>query len=158
MIKNKSGQEEIIGFALIVVIVAVIILIFISFSLTRPQKEPVESYEIENFIQSLLQYTTDCEDNLEHLSMQKLIISCFESDYCKNKKSACEVLNKTLFGILKTSWNIGEENPVKGYFLNISSKTEKIISLKEGNITKNYKWSTQSLGKKNIEINFIAYY
>jgi len=154
----KKAQEEMIGFALIVIIVAVIILIFISFSLTKPQKEAVESYEVESFIESLLQYTSDCEDNLEYLSVQKLIISCLELDKCDNEKSACEVLNSTISGILEKSWSVGEENPAKGYFLNISSGAKKIISFEKGNITKNSKGAMQSLGRKNIEITFTAYY
>jgi len=157
-IKKKSGQEEMIGFALIVIIVAVIILIFISFSLTRPQKEPVESYEVESFIQSLLQYTSDCEDNLGYLSVQKLIASCFDNEICVSGKTACEVMNSTLKGIIDESWKVGEKNPTKGYSLEILSGTEKIISFEEGNATNNYKGAMQPLGRNNIEVVFNAYY
>ena len=154
----KKAQEEMIGFALIVIIVAVIILIFISFSLTRPQKEPVESYEVESFIQSLLQYTSDCEDNLERLSMQKLIINCFEKQRCLDERDSCEVLNKTISEVLEASWKVGEENPAKGYLMEISAGAEKIISFEKGNVTKNYKGAMQPLGRKNIEVLFMAYY
>ena len=157
-IKNKSGQEEMIGFALIVIIVAVIILIFISFSLTKPQKEPVESYEVESFIQSLLQYTSDCEDNLEYLPVQKLIASCFDNKICISGKTACEVMNSTLKGVIDESWKIEEGNPTKGYLLEILSGTERIISFKEGDVTNNYKGAMQPLGRNNIEVVFNAYY
>ena len=77
--KNKYGQEEMVGFALIMIIVAIILLIFLSFSLGKSEKETVESYEVESFIQSMSQYTTDCRDNLEYVSIQKLIFDCLIS-------------------------------------------------------------------------------
>ena len=64
-IKRKKAQEEMVGFALIIILVAVILLIFLGFSLRDQEKETIESYEVESFIQSFLQYTSDCRDNLE---------------------------------------------------------------------------------------------
>ncbi|MBU4116158.1 MAG: hypothetical protein KKG94_00235, partial [Nanoarchaeota archaeon] len=75
----KRSQEEIVGFALIIIIVAVILLIFLGFYLRAPQKEIIESYEIESFIQSFLQYTSDCESNLEFLPVKNLIFACYEN-------------------------------------------------------------------------------
>ena len=43
----KKAQEEIVGFSMIIVIVAVILLIFLSFSLKSPPKSEVESFEVE---------------------------------------------------------------------------------------------------------------
>ncbi len=147
-----------IGFALIMIIVAVIILIFIGFSLTRPQQEPVGSYEVENFIQSLLQYTSDCKDNLRYLSVQKLITTCFEGEICSNGRTTCSVLEETLQGIAEESWKTGEEETTKGYSFEITAGAEKMVSFKKGNITNNYKGAMQPFGKNNIEITFTAYY
>ena len=65
----KRAQEEMVGFALIVIIVSVILVIFLGFSLRDQGKENVESYEVESFIQSFLQYTSECRDNFNFLSV-----------------------------------------------------------------------------------------
>ena len=60
--RNRSAQEEMVGFVVIVVIVSIALLILLGFLLRGSGKSAVESFEIENFIQSVMQYTTDCED------------------------------------------------------------------------------------------------
>jgi hypothetical protein len=150
-----------IGFALIIIIVSVILLVFLGFSLREPQKELVESYEVESFIQGFLQYTTDCRDsgNLEYLSIRKLIFDCNNREKCLDGRESCEVLNSTLTGIVKESWKI-EKRPVKGYELKIISNEAEMLVLKEGNITKNYKGSMQDFrtSGNSFEIFFTAYY
>ena len=158
--KSKHAQEEIIGFALIIIIVAVILVIFLGFSLRNSQKELVESYEVESFIQTFLQYTTDCRNNLEYLSIQKLIFECNNNGKCLDGKDSCEVLNSTLKEIVGIGWGIGETAPTKAYELKINSGDNGIILIEEGNKTSNYKGSMQdfSRGGNLIEIRFIAYY
>ena len=164
MIKNKKAQEEMVGFALIIIVVAVIILIFLGFSLRSPEKETVESYEVESFIQSFLQYTTECRNNIEALSIQKLIFVCNDnpSNQCLDVKNSCSVLNTELENMLKESWKVGENRPVKGYELNIisDSRIEPLVSITEGEITGNSKGSIQEFfkGGSLIEITFKAYY
>ncbi|MFA7707931.1 MAG: hypothetical protein WCX73_03205 [Candidatus Pacearchaeota archaeon] len=156
LLSRKSGQEEMVGFALIMIIVAVILLIFLSFSLGKSEKETVESYEVESFIQSMLQYTTDCRDNLEYLPVQKLIFDCYDKKKCIDKRDTCEVLNSTLKEIVKESWKIEGDRPVKGYGLEIIVEGEKRIIIKEGNVTGNSKGSTTPFS--NYEIFFNVYY
>ncbi|MAH03748.1 hypothetical protein CMI39_03100 [Candidatus Pacearchaeota archaeon] len=155
----KKAQEEMIGFALIVIVVAVIILVFIGFSLKSPQKETVESYEINSFIQSFLQQTSDCRDNLEYLSVQKLIFDCNNNEICKDGRNTCEVLDSTLTGITEESWKI-KESPIKGYNLEIISEGVKTLTIEKGNITTNLKGSSQDFSKGGglTEIFFKVYY
>ena len=153
----KKGQEEMVGFALIMIIVAVILLIFLSFSLGRPTKETVESYEVEGFIQSFLQYTTDCRDNLEYLSIQDLIFDCKDKRKCLDGRDACEVLNLTLKGIVDESWQVEGDRPIKGYELKIIVEDEEMIFLQKGNITKNTKGSMEPFPKE-VDVYFNAYY
>jgi len=157
--KNKA-QEEIVGFALIMIIVAVILLIFLGFSLRSPQKEIVESYEVDSFIQTLLQYTTDCRDNLEYLSVQKLIFNCNSEEECLDGRSSCEALNLTLIKIVEETWMVGEDRPIQGHELEIIVDDAKMLFFKQGNITRNYKGSSQDFSRrgKNYEIFFKAYY
>ena len=117
----KKAQEEMVGFALIIIIVAVILLIFLGFALRGQEKETVESYEVESFIQSFLHYTSDCRDNLEFLSVQKLISGCSNNVRCLDGRSTCEVLEPILKGIVEESWSTGADKPIKGYELRINS-------------------------------------
>ena len=162
-IRNKSGQEEIVGFALIIIIVAVVLLIFLGISLNTTKKEAVENYEVDSFIQAFLQYTTDCRDqsDLEYLSIQKLIFDCNEGDMCLDGRNTCDSLNSTLKNIAEESWKVEGDRPVKGYELRIIVDEEGVIpSLKEGNVTQNYKGSMQDFSKRgeDYEIYFKAYY
>jgi len=159
MMKIK-GQEEMVGFALIMIIVAVILVIFLSFSLNRSDEEFVESYEVESFIQSMLQYTTDCRDNLEYLSIQKLIIDCQDRKICLDERDTCEVLNSTLKKIIDESWKIEGDRPVKGYELKITEDEAEIFYIQGGNITKNSKGAVELLSRsgRNYGIFFSAYY
>ena len=157
-IQNKSGQEEMIGFALIVILVAVILLVFLGFSMRAPQKETVESYEIESFIQASLQYTTTCVEGYEpkYYSIRKLITACENNENCLDESSTCDVLKSTFKEIIEESWHIGENLPVKGYELKILSDNNEILLIQKGNITKNSKGSAQYL--RGTDIFFTAYY
>ena len=146
-----------VGFAMIIILVIVIIIVFLGFSLRDYEKETIESYEVESFIQSFLHYTSDCRDNLEFLSVQKLISGCSNNVKCLDGRLTCEVLEPILKGIVEESWSIGAERPIKGYELKINSFGEEILKLKEGNITSNSKGSVQFLPNK-IEIFFTAHY
>jgi hypothetical protein len=160
--KSKKAQEEMIGFGLIIVIVSVILLIFLGFSMRTSQKEIVENYEAESFIQAFLQYTTDCRDSgdLEYFSIRRLIFYCDNEEMCLDERDSCEVLNSTLKEIVEETWKIEGDRPVKGYELKIVSNEVEMLLLKEGNITNNYKGSMQdfSKGGNSIEIFFNAYY
>ena len=58
-LKNKKSQEEIVGFVVVIVLIAVIALVFLGLSLTKKQ-EPIESRQVSNLLGAMLQYTTDC--------------------------------------------------------------------------------------------------
>ena len=166
---SKRSQEEIVGFALIIIIVSVILLFFLSFSLRGSQNMEIQSYEVEGFIQAFLQYTSDCEDSRGFLSVQDLIFSCDAGDTCleeEEERIACDVLRDTLGRICENSWSVGEDTPIKGYKLNITSDGEEIP--KEGGIfpfidevgTSDYKGAMQNFMRrgKNYDISFKVYY
>ena len=156
-LNNQKAQEEMVGFALIIILVAVILLIFLGFSLRNQGKDSVKSYEVESFIQSTLHYTSDCRDNLEFFSVQELISKCNNDERCLDGRSTCDVLKPILNGITKESWKIGAERPVKGYEFKVNSTKKEILDIQEGNITANSKGSVQFL-PNDIEIFFTAYF
>ena len=156
-LKNtKKSQEEFVGFALILIIGAVILLVFLAFSLTGEQKEPVESYEVESFLEAILYTTTECQDKYGYLTVKALIVDCYNQRECLNGKESCEVLNSDLNGLLKAGWDV---NAIKGYYLNISSQGSEIASVSEGNKTNNYKGVPRSFSENyDFDIIFTAYY
>jgi len=158
--RNSRAQEEIVGFALIIIIVAVILLVFLGFYLSSPDKDTVKSYEAESFIASSLQYTTECRDNFGALSVQDLIFDCYEEEKCLDGTDTCEVLNSSLKAILEQSWNIGENTPIKGYNLRIISEEKEILLLNKGEKTGNSKGSTQEFVKRgnSFQVFFTIYY
>lgn len=152
----KRAQEEFVGFALILIIGAVILLVFLAFSLTGEQKESVESYEVESFLEATLHTTTDCQDKYGYLTVKELIADCYNQEECLDGENSCEVLNSSLRGLLKAGWEV---NAVKGYYLKISSDNDEIIFISEGNKTSNYKGVPSRFSDDyNFNIIFTAYY
>lgn len=154
---KKRAQEEMVGFALIIIVVSIILLVFVGFSLRGNEKESVESYEVESFIQAALQYTTTCEDNFEPLSVQKVIYQCGSGEMCLNGENPCQVMESTLTDLTRSSWKTGSERPVKGYEMQVISRNQTLVNITDGNKTINSKGSVQYLPRE-IEIYFTAYY
>ena len=154
---KQKAQEEIVGFALILIIVAVILLVFLGISLNKPKTTDSNSYEVESFVQSFLQYTTDCEIDYEYANIQKLIFACNNNQKCMDNRDSCDILKKDLKEITEEIWPVGEDSVSKGYELNISAQDTEILNLKKGNSTKEYKGSIQEL-PDSIEILFRVYY
>jgi hypothetical protein len=143
MNKNKKGQEEMVGFTVIIILVAVIILVFLGFALqNRGESKAIESYEIESFLQSVIQYTT--EYNLQHIYMQELIKECDIYD------EGCTELNNELENILEKSWNVEEGSKIRGYKLIIYTKDREIINIKKGNETQTFRGHSQQLTDNSI--------
>lgn len=155
---SKRAQEEMVGFALIVVIVAVILLIFLSFYLRGSNKIEISSYEADGFIQSILQYTGDCEYQGEFLSVQDMI---FEMDSkCEDDRKISGALKKNLEDLCEAGWNVGEDAPIKGYLLQIDEEESTVLEINKGNATQNYRGGSQDFTKrgKDYFISFKAYY
>ena len=127
-IRNKRAQEEIVGFAVIVIIVSIIVVFFLVFSISN-KGEQIDSYEAESFLQSALVYTSSCEERSQLLSIQDLIVACYDEQVCGNGQDACLVLEQTLTGITEESWNVGSDFPVKGYKLEGFTGEEVVFSI-----------------------------
>ncbi|MFC1682469.1 hypothetical protein ACFL0X_02545 [Nanoarchaeota archaeon] len=157
VIERKSGQEEMVGFALILIIVAVVIVIFLGFSLGNDEVESVDSYKVGSFIQAFLQYNTNCtKNNLEYRSIRNLIRDCSNKEVCLDGRNTCEILERELRRITAESWKIGENRPIKGYELLILSRDEEMLSIIEGNLTGHPRGVPQDFSEK--EIFFTVYY
>ena len=155
ILRSKKAQEEMVGFALIIIIVAVILLAFIGFSLVKSSQN-IQSYEVGNFIQSMIQYTTQCQDNFGYVSVEELISMCSQETNCVNNENSCSVLNSTLQGILSQAWPVGSGSPIAGYNLNIVSNVGNLLSVVKGNLTKNSEGSNQNF-PDGENITFMVY-
>ena len=161
LLSKKFGQEEMVGFGLIIIVVGVILLVFVSMTLRKAAKEEIESYEVSAFIGSVLQQTTSCQKNFFYLDLQDLIFECANEGKCSNNQDACEVLENTLKSILQESWKTGGEEVTKGYDLNIEFNSRAPIIFTEGEITgNNYKGNFQDATKAGVQFTFYftAYY
>jgi len=148
---NKKGQEEIVGFVVIIVIVAIAMVILLWFLLNSPNEDAVQNFEVESFIQTAMQYTTDCEDYVEFLSLQDLVIACEKGEKCLDERESCVVLNETLTNIIENSWKVSEESAIKGYKLNIFVNDLEKTELKKGNETTNYKGAFQDFARSGTD-------
>lgn len=147
-----------VGFALIIIIVAVLLMIFFSVSMKKTNEDLTESYEPQKFIQAILSYTTDCEvdySNNYH-NLRRLIFDCKDKKPCLDERDSCDVLNQTLKGLLESSWTVGIENPNKGYLLNMTVEGEEVLSFEGGNKT-NINQGTSQILPEGLEIRFIVY-
>lgn len=159
MVKLKRGQEEMVGFALIVIIVAIVLIIFLGLSLNSKKSQITESYEADSFVQAMLQYSTSCEDNFGNVPVKDLIFDCVSNVKCIDGSDSCDVLNSTLTSMLQESWRAGPENAVKGYELNINSSSGSVVLIKAGNATRNSKGAYQTFSKSSntVGIKFAVY-
>ncbi len=95
--KSKSGQQEIVGFVLIVVLVMVGLMVFLIISV-RDSGEGSDSVGVSNMLDVVMSMTTDCAVVYEpdYDDFEALFKSCFKGDGCSNLDgSACEYLNES---------------------------------------------------------------
>lgn len=158
-LQNRSGQEEMVGFAVIAIIVSIGILILLSFMIKSPTKGDTENYQIESFIQASLQYTTDCESEVDFLSLQKLVISCGNGEKCLDERDSCDALNSTLTNLANNGWNAGENSSVKGYNLQVLIDGQEKLNIVKGNKTINFKGGFQDFARsgRNYEVSLNVY-
>ncbi|MBI3334417.1 hypothetical protein HYZ97_02935 [Candidatus Pacearchaeota archaeon] len=125
----SRGQEEMVGFALIVVIVAIIGIGFIALSLRDAGSTQYESAEIGEFLDSLMHTTSECTGSRnEYLDIGSLIRTCYTEpmqNCFASAESVCTALNRTLAESISASWGIGPDNYYTGFTLRIDFEPRK---------------------------------
>lgn len=123
----KRAQEEMVGFVLIIVLVAVIALVFLAISLRKPAAER-GSEEITNFLHSSMLYTTGCQPRGgEVYNFKELITACLGNENCLNNESACDILNKTASELINLGFQAGEDAKYKGYVMKIYGENNQTL-------------------------------
>jgi len=135
--KNKKGQEEIVGFVLIVLLVSVIAIVFLAINIRKPS-DKLPSAEIESFLQSSMKYSSDCLVSAERrYTFKDLIVSCAENnEKCLDGNSVCESMEYAANKLLREGLRICSDCPNTAYRFKIYGDSNRtLLSLKEGNCT-----------------------
>jgi len=139
--KNKKAQEEVMGFVIIILMVVIIGVVFFAFSLRKPVESTEQKQaELDDMINSMLLYTTECKLNNENQTIKDLIKECSRSPstLCSSSENVCIKLNSTLKNMYSKLLGTGITNGyVHGYVLNITN-SKQIVYLSEGNMTGSY--------------------
>ena len=140
MMRKSKAQQEIIGFVLIIVVVAIVGLIFLSLTVLRAETRQESSVELSNLLQATNYYTTDCAISQipDYEDIEGLVKEYYRNKnrLCLNEKTIKETLEPTLERIISDSLQVYEDSPNKAYMLNISyfdeETYEEILSIEEG--------------------------
>lgn len=138
----KRGQEEIIGFVAIVILLAVIFLVFLVISFRTPVEDIRENSEAYYFLSSVMEVTSNCTQGLDNhaLKIAELASSCRQNEKCNSELGSCDLLNMTLNYLVQEGFRPGEDSVTKGYALktiyvrNLSSGREgqEIMAIRSG--------------------------
>ena len=163
LIRRKLGQEEMAGFAIIIVLVVVILLAFLSASLKKPNKDPLENYEVANFLQSALQQTTGCDTGRGYIDVKDLIFECYAFETCENGVNSCTLLETTLRNMILRSWSVSGEDPLySGYNMSVRFNEDSLLinSVAGGETAENKYIATQDFSRAgdDVFIEFTVWY
>lgn len=139
MNRQNKGQQEMVGFVLIVVVVMIGLMVFLVIS-ARDSGSEASSLEVENMLGAIMKSTTSCAIPAEpyYKTYEDLFKRCYRGDYCDNLGvSVCDYLNKSLVGVIEAL--LDSEATVGAYELNLMVRDEQgqegLLSIFEGNCT-----------------------
>lgn len=162
MKKNRKGQEESMGFIVIVLIIIIVGVVFLGFSLRKNKTTIQQQQQLADFTWATLSYTTNCSINGRQQDIWHLIEACDTNAICSpSSQNACSVLNSTLKDILDKL--IGKDASladkyIHAYSFNISSPhNPRMIRLSQGNRSGSF-FSYSTFIPENITINIRMYY
>ena len=133
---RRKGQQEIVGFVLIVVLVVVGLMVFLVISL-RDSPVDEDSVVVGNVLDAVMKHTTECAIVYEpdYDNFEDLFKSCYSGDNCKNLgMSACDYLNESLRDVLGDL--MASDASVSFYELDFFVyEGEGLLRISEGNCT-----------------------
>ena len=94
--RTKIGQQEMVGFVLIVVLVVVGMMVFLVISLGGDD-ETVKSVEVDNALGVIMKQTSECVVSSRPDNFGDLFESYYEDERCRNlNRSVRDYMNETL--------------------------------------------------------------
>ncbi len=150
---KKKGQEEIVGFVLIVVLVVIVLIVFLGIQLRKPATGQRESEWIYQFLESSMEQTTDCtlSEGASYLALDELIRECHETgSSCVGGVTSCDIAKDTFTKLVNGSFTVGQDYPYKGYDISAiyavnssgQSQTESVLNITAGNCSNTYTGSS----------------
>jgi hypothetical protein len=123
---DKKAQEEMVGFVLIMLVVAVIFLVFLGIYLRSGPPEPRETTEISQFLDAMLEVSTDCTISGSQKDVADLISICAgdESKTCESGDKVCEVARETIIEMTESTWTFSQDSPKTGYKYEFTVETD----------------------------------
>jgi hypothetical protein len=137
--------------------VGVILVVFLTISLKKTN-DIQESYEIEGFLQSMFEYTSNCSlSSTGYLSIDRLIQECGKNTICREGTFSCNVLNNTIEEMLAISWPTTVNSQFKAYEFKIFQgeipNREVLTNISAGTLTNTSKGASQPLtGKTDVQL------
>lgn len=124
MIKNNKAQSETVGFVLIIIIVAVIMMIFLWFMFIGKPADIYTSADMSDLLTASMLYTSNCSTSFipEYESGQDLIKECYvnSGELCLDGRTVCQALNDTIKETISNVLDVNENSVYKAYSVNIS--------------------------------------
>ncbi|MSS74694.1 hypothetical protein EXS73_00560 [Candidatus Pacearchaeota archaeon] len=133
----KRGQEEIVGFAVLLVVLAIVGVILLGMYLRSPVPESSTFPEGGSFLDALPQVTSSCALTGDRLiSVHELLVQCImqPGKQCASEELICTVMNNTLHSLVTQAFPIGSR--IEGYRFTVSEPdTPPVVTLSAGNCT-----------------------
>lgn len=124
MKKNNKAQSETVGFVLIIIIVAVILMIFLWFIFIGKQSDIYTSADMSDLLISSMLYTTNCSTTFipEYKSGRELVRECYANsgELCLDGRTVCQALNQTIEQTISKVLDVSDVSVYKAYRVNIS--------------------------------------
>jgi|GEM_PF-5100002 len=137
---NKKGQEEMVGFLLVVVMVMVIGLVLIFF--LRPKEVEERDFQLENLLYAVL------KTSAEEKTISERIEECENDVGCEELKGFLGEITERAF--LRAGFIVGEN--ILGYEVNISEGMEYYKS--SGNLTGRSRGAATIVRNSLVKIKF----
>jgi len=163
--KKRKGQEESMGFVVIVLLLVVVGVVFLGFSLRKSSSSVQNQQELADLTWAVLSYTTNCSIMGEPQSVWGLAKKCrTSSPSCESINGepvmdACSNLNATIQDIFKklkgTNVSLGDKS-IHAYDFTISSENKRVFA-RQGNFTGDFV-SYSTFIPTNINVTARFYY
>ena len=102
---DKKGQQEIVGFVLIVVLVVIGLMFSLIYSFSDKDEIKEDDISLGNLMSSILDYTTDCSVDGEKQTVLDLLTNCESGKGCDNdERTSCELLQEELELIIAATY------------------------------------------------------
>lgn len=133
MKKNTTGQIEIMGLVIIVVIISLVLLFVVSIVFKQEPGADLPEAETglsSSFIDALLQTDSNCTSDT---TMQDLFVNCAKSPgkgsiTCYDGRKSCEYVNDTTIEIMKKTLDVWGLNVSRGYEFVAVVPPQKVIT------------------------------